>query len=42
MPTPNFNLQDIKKINHDLDKFDELISQIYEQKSLLDMEGKLG
>lgn len=37
----NFTLQDLKRINRQLDQFDELISQIYEQKNLSDMEGKL-
>lgn len=39
---PNLTFQGLKQINRQLDQFDELISQIYEQKSLSDMEGKLG
>jgi hypothetical protein len=41
MPKTDQITTNLKSINHQLDMVDELISEIYEQKELADMETKL-
>jgi hypothetical protein len=41
MPKTDQITDNLKAINHQLDMVDELISEIYEQKDLSDMENQL-